>query len=379
MSCQSYWHNIREALNRQPSSTFLKMIKHIMPICDFWREQIVIGAARDGYIKGIESLANCYDHWIRNIEDWKPVSHNSRKQFSSLARHLLAKYDVPSFMDWVWFDQSKRYHEWFWHIGQGGNIRTLDTPIPVTKKIAHHFMQAPDGYSIVKALRYGQIIAMGGDTHLAETINATQLGQSFDHDDFWSTVVVYFINNPMFDRRQVGPAIDYLRERRFVGMPPAEPNLSMKGRDPNVMMKRIEAWHHQLARAAKVPRSAGFKPVWKSSGIKPFVLENGVQGRNSYKKWLIEEITSYDKLVSEGKEMSHCVASYASSCSTGRCSIWSMKIKDNIGLTKQLTVEVSKEKVIIQARGKRNIPPNQEQMHILSRWAESAGLTSWIR
>ena len=33
------------------------------------------------------------------------------------------------------------------HLGAGKNIRTLDTPFPLSKLMAHHFLQAPDDYS----------------------------------------------------------------------------------------------------------------------------------------------------------------------------------------------------------------------------------------
>jgi hypothetical protein len=47
------------------------------------------------------NLAIFENEWIRNPEDWKIPSYNIKKQFSSLLRHLLCKYDVPAFMDKV--------------------------------------------------------------------------------------------------------------------------------------------------------------------------------------------------------------------------------------------------------------------------------------
>lgn len=44
-------------------------------------------------------VANYALDWIRPIKDWEPKSHNRRRQFSSLVRHLFCKYDVPLFMD----------------------------------------------------------------------------------------------------------------------------------------------------------------------------------------------------------------------------------------------------------------------------------------
>ena len=60
---------------------------------------------RDGntFIEGLLGLARHRSHWIRPLQSWKPRSHNVHRQFSSLARHLLAEYPLPLFMDSVWF------------------------------------------------------------------------------------------------------------------------------------------------------------------------------------------------------------------------------------------------------------------------------------
>ena len=70
------------------------------------------------------------------------------EQFGSLARHLLARYDVPAFLDAAWRDgltaEGVRHQGWFKHVGRGENIRTADDlPIPMTKRMAHHFLQTP--------------------------------------------------------------------------------------------------------------------------------------------------------------------------------------------------------------------------------------------
>lgn len=86
-------------------------------------------------------------------------------------------------MDTVWFRsdaEGRRQQQWFKHIGTGGNIRTAEIPVLLSKKMAHHFLQAPDHYSVEEALRWGQIIGQDGIPFLAEAINATRLGRSFE-------------------------------------------------------------------------------------------------------------------------------------------------------------------------------------------------------
>ena len=126
--------------------------------------------------------------------------------------------------------------------GLGRSVRRGRTPIPVTKRMVHAFLQAPAHYSIEAALRWGQVHALGGDAWLTEALVATQLGRSFEHDDFWVTAIRFFIANPLLDRCHVGPIVDYLQHQRFEArvvfvapgvrerQPPPQPNLSMHGR-----------------------------------------------------------------------------------------------------------------------------------------------------
>ena len=128
------------------------------------------------YIQGITALATHYGSWIRPIEQWHVKSHNRDRQFSELTRHLFAAYDVPLFMDGVWFSGNEIHQNWFKHIGVGQNIRTApDIPVALTKKMAHHFLKAPEQYTVEEALRWGQVHALGGDRCLVDALRETQL------------------------------------------------------------------------------------------------------------------------------------------------------------------------------------------------------------
>jgi hypothetical protein len=112
-------------------------------------------------------------------------------------------------MDSVWFlgngREAVRQQGWFLHAATGQNIRTADLPLPFTKRMAHQFMEAPAGLTVEAALRWGQIHGFGSTERLARAIIGTRLGTDFEHDDFWTTVLQFFIANPMLDLAQVGP------------------------------------------------------------------------------------------------------------------------------------------------------------------------------
>ena len=119
------------------------------------------------FVRGLIKMHDRKALWLRPLEDWKPKSKNRERRFGELAGHLFDKFgDVPRFMESVWLrnDQpSWRYRDWFVHLGRGHNLRTAKTPVPLTKKMVHHFLQAPDDYNVEQAVRWGQMHALGAD------------------------------------------------------------------------------------------------------------------------------------------------------------------------------------------------------------------------
>ena len=353
----------------------LKLLLHLENNSDLLKETT--------YIRGIAALANHHGSWIRSVETWKVKKHNRDRQFSELARHLLAAYEVPIFMDSVWFNGNVTHQTWFKHIGTGQNIRTAsDMPISLTKKMAHHFLKAPRQYTIEEALRWGQVHALGGNRYLADALRGTRLIEAFSNDDFWLNVIRFFIAHPMLDVNHVNPIIDYIwhqkyeNQRVFVErgvareIGPAQPNFSMRGRTPETLLRQVEGWHGELGSVSK-----NRELEWHGSEIGEFHLLEGSEAARNMKFWSIRELLSSDELIDESRALRHCVSTYASSCHTGRSSIWSMEIEDENGRRKILTIEVAPgAKVIRQVRGKQNRSATPKEKDLLGKWADQEGL-----
>jgi hypothetical protein len=343
----------------------------------------------NSFIEALSAVAHYSNYWIRTVDSWKPRTHNSRRQFSSLVNHLFAKWTVPTFMDSAWFEgdseKAKSHQSWFLHLARGENIRTATLPITYTKRMAHFFMQAPAEYSVEAALRYGQILALGGNERLVQEVIATRLGTSFLHDEFWTSVLRFFIDNPLLDSVHVGPIIDYLQNQKFTlqeemdGMnlrfAVPQPNLTMKGRSPVTLLHQVEAWHRKL------PNIKQAHADWLPSNIQKLYFVEGNPESGNHRIWTTTELLSSKALAEEGRLMSHCVATYARSCVHGHCSIWSLEEISRDGRRKVLTLEINRlSKLICQARGKRNARPEQKHLGILRRWSEQAGLSlaAWL-
>jgi hypothetical protein len=339
------------------------------------------------FIAGLLAMTRHGEHWLRPVTTWRPKSHNARRQFSSLAHHLFARWPVPAFMDSAWFqaDPNKARYEQaaYLHLGRGENLRTAELPLPYTKRMAHFFMQAPADCSIDAALRWGQIHALGGNERLARAIRGTRLEADFAHDDFWITVLRFFIENPMLDTAHAGPIIDYIYHHKYEGLarPGDQPaaatqsHFSMKGRTADSLLRQVDGWHRAI------PHSRQLQAEWSKSGIMPLHFVEGSATTGNLQVWTTVELLCTKELVEEGRRMCHCVASYARSCAHGRASIWRLEVSSREGQRQVLTVEVQRTaRLITQAKGKRNAAAGEKHRAILRRWASQAGLTiaNWV-
>jgi len=366
--------------DEEAKQALLRLMLHVNHYMDVLRRKRLhwqIGRYRE-LIAGLVSLAYHHRRWIRPVEMWSsPLPQNGyptrEAQFSSLARHLLARYEVPEFMDSVWFagldEDGLQQQEWFLHIAFGGNIRKVDTPIKLTRRMAHLFMRGayPKG-GVKKNMRWAQVVAMGGSNALANALLRTRLGQQYEDDDFWSGVVLFLANNAMLDPAWAGPIIDYVYSRKFAPTrivqegggvaegPPAQPNYTMKGRSTNKLLRQVEAWHEQLGEEGYV----AFR-TWPTCGVHGWALEEETPELGKV-KWTVQELLSSEELAAEGRAMHHCIVSYWEQCANGNTAIWSICVQKE-GATERENVLTAaldiNSRTMTQARGRYNAMPNQ--------------------
>ena len=368
--------------------SFVRLLQGVLPKADFLDMSPVIPqfgrAAGNTYVDGLFACSHHHKLWVGSPDGWHPPQRNLRRNFGDLLRHLFARYDVPSFMDSAWFlgcgTDAVTQQGWFIHLGYGQNIRTAELPLSLTKAMAHLFVDAPASFTVYQALRWGQILALDGPEELVHRVNATRLGEGFEHEDFWVSVIHFFVNNPMLDYDYVGPIVDYIQYRRFeerevlgqdgiartVG--PPDPSFSMKGRRAEPLLALVDDWHRQLAREEKSPYLS-----WAASGIQGFDRQEEDDATGRLCRWTITELLTRTAVIAEGKEMHHCVGSYALACAKGNKSVWSMKVEDvETGIKRSvMTISVKHASMTVeQARGKCNAmpgtrPPSNQAARVL--------------
>lgn len=381
---QQFCQSIERSTSAPAARAALRhLLQWVANEADFLFESFTYGTATYPAVHALIKLNDRRGQWVRAFDAWKAPSHNAQRQFASFVRHLVARFPVPAFMDAAWLRQgpgSRAMREWYLHIASGKNIRTANTPLPLTKLMAHHFLEAPATASIEGAFRWGEVHALGGDATLTHALLGTRLAYSFDSHEFWSSVIRFFIANPLLDRQHVGPIVDYLHAQKFqtreivdhngrtIIEPPPQANLQMRGRTAESLLAQVERWHQVLG------KSKGAENLFfKASGFKAVSFKTGSKDASSV--WHFRELHSGNELIAEGKAMRHCVASYARSCAAGNCSIWAMEVAKATGSEKVQTVEVSRQGVIVQCRGRLNRLPTAAEFEIVRRWAGAAGLT----
>jgi len=385
---------ISEALARHEGAArdaFVRLLLRVQDCADLFDTARVIPAygseSGNTFIGALSALARQHRSWLRPVNRWKPRTHNPRRQFSSLARHLLATYPVPQFMDSVWFQgttpEAIRRQGWFRQMADGKSPRPLDLPVRLTKRMVHHLLRAPRTYTVEAALRWAQVLGLGGSPPLVEAILGSKLAADFEHEDFWISVIRWLVAHPMLDRAHVAPIVDYIRHQKYEPQPadgaganrapaPPQPGFSIEGRTPASLLRRVREWHGALRKREK---RASEPVAWHASGIGE--LDETESVADDVRRWTIREILTGKALFAEGCAMRHCVATYEYSCMTGRSSIWSLGIELPSGRRKRaLTVEVDLSRgVICQARGKANRRPSEKELNVLRRWAAQESLT----
>lgn len=349
--------------------------------------------ARGGRFLALEALRNLsvfHDRFVRPVADWQGGQGSIYALVEQLAVHLLGRFAPPRFLCSLWFGgntaKGRRYRTWFIEHSRGKRFRDLDLPTPMTRRMQRVFLASPDHWSLLKAMRWAEVVGLGGTPELAEAVLATRLGKTLEHGEFWRTLIQFLIRyKSQLDLDQVNPIIDFLHYIRFakteahtptgiVMLDPPEPSFSMKGRTLRSFLRIMNEWHDKLSNGP----DCGV--AWSRSPWREFLFQDTMLDPTSHQQiprcWTITELTNSQALRVEGRKMQHCVAIYASTCRHGRSAIWSLReYRDDAKARRVLTIEVNRfTKMIVQAKGRFNRSARGEPLQLMKMWAKREGL-----
>ena len=340
-------------------------------------------------IRALLRVSMVSSRWIRSIEGWQCDREKIRsldEQFHSLLRFLLAKYYVPRFMNHVWHGSSvsgcDQGIEIFLKMARGIGPRQCGLPVSLTKSQAAQFMTAPDDLNLMEAIRWSQVLAMGGSSKLARTVSKTHLCDQQDDEPFWMQSIQWFcrIERERFavlSDEEIVQIIQFVRQHRFepasrvLGYPteldqPLQPNLELRGRSVRSLRRLMANWRQQIDVPEPLVPTRGYrKSSWQSIGI------NGMNVNIGQEVWTIEELLTGHELQVEGGIMQHCVGEYDRDCLRGESSIWSVRVSRKGKRKRVLTMELCPQRrEILQAKGKCNLAPTVAVQKLVRHWAQ---------
>lgn len=360
----------------------LKFLKEIVEITDNF-----LNEGTNWY--ALQHLYPMQSDFVRPLETWEPKFRNGKNILGTLLKHVLAKYPVPSYLEKSFSTINEPSGVLLYqHIGAGDSLKKF-TAFPkgmhLPQKALVHLQTTPSDLQFFESLRRAQVLYLGGDNYIFTQLmrsNILRSGESLLNEEFWLSVMKFFVDNPMIEPRKISEIIDYIRNMKFERhrqmidgvaqwVDPPQPNFTMKGRNPQSLLNQSDEWHDYKSKLNKLTdrlvKKRGREEDYKWDGIRvnDYKIRKGED--NTYH---IIQLTSYYQLVEEGKTMHNCVASYASACLLGRTSIFSVRLfvkgKFNV---RTATVEVRGSSVV-QVRAKFNKKPDDVTINVIKDWAE---------
>ena len=341
-------------------------------------------------LKQICEMVNEKDQWIRDLRDWRPTKTKKcpAEQLASLRRHLYACHFVPRFLDK--YCRSETVGSVWWNaLASGESLRTVDLPIPLTKKMIHHFLNTPRHLSLADAFVRAQV------SSIIKVVSRTQVkilckkfgntnGHNpyfyFDFDeelsawdfyvrenDFCLNILRFFARHSQLTNAQITLLMDYLLYKKA-----HQPGFALKGRKATLLLRDALEWK-KLGGMRDIPHRS-----WQPSGIKAYSYRETDPSSGAPLVWRVRELLCLNDLIEESKVLSHCVGTanvYTGRCIRGATAIFTMDAKKGNRWEKLLTLEVARgNRHLRQVAGKCNREPTEEEQLVLLDWAAREGL-----
>ncbi len=329
----------------------------------------------------------------RSFATWqRPKSRDEAVVFKNLFYHLFVKYRIPLCMDKI----LERYNltdyregeiaiQLLFHMVKGDGLHHFEYffPFKVNSKINYHFFNAPAQLDLLPAIWWARLISMEVPYSISLKIihELSELSDELCWYD-WLDDLIFFIKRfKNIEHKDLKRIMEFYISQKAenidlcipgikdtVEVLPLYPDFKLKGRSVASALRFCEEWKNYIQLIKAIGKGADFKP----SKFQPF--------RTCHGKTIvvIKQIRNIQALVREGKQMNHCVASYAGECASGESSIWTMKLYPLKGkMKKALTIEVlEKSGKVNEALGKFNRSPSKLEEQWLAAWTEREGITN---
>jgi hypothetical protein len=328
---------------------------------------------------------------------WKPKSFNKKRQHDEFLKQFVYPYPLPETIFWAALESEFEFTEngnkcksasagfiqlakkWIVDITSGESFYKRNKKF-FTKAEAYYFLASKVPYvdcsSVIKLYFYAKCRARALSHELSMMI-ADVFSVKF-LSWYGNTLVEGFLDLIVrtpeynYESTMLGDLSDFVLMKIREA---AQGTFSFSGRTISSVMGLTNEWHERLRNEAEYRRIQGQtrnneKPIdtskWKGLGKAPF----------HYKAddclWMITELRTAKDLLNEGRKMHNCVSSYAYSCASGGCSIFTVQCAfpgiENIEKVATLEVKLQ-NRALVQAKGKCNAAITPRVKNIVTRWA----------
>lgn len=325
---------------------------------------------------------------VRPSHEWRPKlkTRDPGRLRLAAARHLFARYAVPSHLERIWIEpggldpaEATLRRRWYVAAARGDSLYKAGASEWLSRKEVHAFLNAPEGLSFEEAFWQAITLGMTDDPALAMRIARSRIARMPRAElGFWREAVRFFCANPA-GREEIDDLCDYIvaarqRERGF----------SLKGRTLASLRRLSAEWHRDVTAVARIEamrrRFAGPEAAretrWAGSRLQNWSWQPpGKEARARREEFVMVQLTSAEDLVAESRAMHHCVWTYAGKCIAGHASIWSLRRKAGRDASRLLTIELDRDDRAVQIRGFGNRLASADETKVLDRWAQARGVS----
>ena len=302
--------------------------------------------------------------WIRSPSTW------DKEGGKGLLEHLFVLYEVPSVLKKAWFQGDVKFIQWFLLYAQGGSLKKANKIFGWSigsDKLWSKLYGVPTRLSLLSAVIYAEIDRLGGSNRIYNCIiNDSSFAIDIINMDcenkpslvFWYDTVRWLICNCGISETAMRRILAWARHK-YTESREDKRRFSLGRKKFITVIIRASTYHQQINRYGYSCKQTVNRQSWKSHNW-DWELKTSDEAL-----WEMKELTDSYVLYMEGREMRHCVSSYAGRCLSGCSAIFSLGYNG----VKKVTIEVNPlSKVLNQVKGFANKEPTSEQWLVVNRW-----------
>jgi len=351
-----------------------------------------------------------YDKRYSIPENYRSRSFNEQRQYIDFLKEFIYPYNLPPALLWTALEKEtvkddkgkerpspdftiiRLAKKWICDITSGESFFKRNKSY-FTRAEAHFFLLSDIPYleplSVIEQYFYAKCLARKLSVKFSRNI-ARVFSVKFA-DDWDSPVVTGFLDliarSEGFDTNkiQLGDICDFVSAeiKKHKNSRCRLPLFSFSGRTMASVLTLANEWHayvireqetmkalanarHRLNRQDR--RESVPQTLTRWDGFT--VSHSQIETEDSV--WLFSQLLSVQDLLNEGRKMKNCVASYSEKCASGACSIFHLSclFTDTQVSEEKATLEISRNRVLVQARAKCDIRIPPLTMGIIRKWAQ---------